>query len=112
MSYRLNLPELPDTSLISRIGNVLSRMAEYLERREPLVARAQSLQFERNRLMSALLDMMVTHADVLNQAGALEPIQSIVSDLIENEMENMDLLVEMCENMIQMTTDIGEKLHE
>lgn len=108
----MNLPQLPDPSIISRVGNVLSRMAEYMDRREPLVARAQSLQFERNRMMSTLLDLLLEHAEVLAQARALEPIQNIVTDLIENEMENMDLLMEMCENTIQMSTDIGEKLNE
>jgi len=86
-------------------------MAKYLERRAPLSARANSLQFERNRLMSKLLDLLLEHSDALVMAGALEPIQSIVSDLIENEMENMDLFSEMSQDMIQMATEIGEKLH-
>lgn len=112
MSYRLNIPTLPDPTIISRVGNVLSRVAEFLQRREPLSARANSLQFERNRLMSKMLDLLLEHADALSRAGALEPIQSIVTDLIENEMENMDLYVEMCASMITMTEDIGAKINE
>ena len=109
MSYRLNLPQLPDPKVIARVSGVLKRMGEYLARHEPLAARASSLQSERNKLHSKMLDLLLEHVEALERAGALEPLQTIISDLIENEMENMDLLVEMCENVIKLTSGgIGE----
>jgi len=84
----------------------IRNIADFCERMEPITARSRSLQFERNRIIESIFDLLIMNVADLSRLGILEPLQSLVSDLLDNEMENMDNSVEVSANMARLALEV------
>lgn len=107
----LNLPVLPDPNSLQGLVDVLKAVTAHYERTIPLHNQAKSLSHERGLMLDKLYDILIEHALILAQIGALEPIQSLVSDMLANEIENMETLIDINAEAIKMTVEVKEKSH-
>jgi hypothetical protein len=103
---RLNLPLIPHEESLRSLVAILRALANYAERQEPLNLRAKSLSNERNIMTNKLYDILIENCHALMELGLLQPIQDVVSDLVANEIENMELLSENASEYIRMVTEI------
>lgn len=108
MLNRLNLPTLPNPDTLLWLVETLKAVTEYAEGSIPLYNQAKSLSHERGIMLDKLFDVLLEHVHVLAITGALEPIQDLLTDLLSNEVENMELLMEMNAQSINLTVRVRE----